>query len=88
MAAKASTLDVLKSPHHGSANLDPRLMSVISAPVAVISVGADNDYGHPSPEHLRLLQAHGTRVLRTDHDGAIAVIQQGADVGVVPEHPG
>jgi hypothetical protein len=27
-------------------------------------------------------------VLRTDHDGAIAVIQQGADVGVVPEHPG
>ena len=88
MAAKASTLDVLKSPHHGSANLDPRLMSLISAPVAVISVGADNDYGHPSPVHLRLLEAHGTRVLRTDRNGAVAVILEGTDVGVVSERPG
>jgi len=41
--------------------------------VAVVSVGEDNDYGHPSAATLRPLAASGTEVLRTDLDGDVAV---------------
>ena len=39
--------DVLKVPHHGSAYQDPELLDVADPAVAVVSVGADNSYGHP-----------------------------------------
>ena len=73
LAAAVEGLDILKSPHHGSANLDERFMALVMAPVAVISVGADNDFGHPTPEHLRMLREGGSEVFRTDRDGAVAV---------------
>jgi len=41
--------------------------------VALISVGAGNTYGHPSPGALDLLQANGSEVFRTDQRGDIAV---------------
>jgi len=40
--------------------------------MAVISVGADNDYGHPAPSTLGALRADGFTVSRTDEDGDIA----------------
>jgi len=58
--------------HHGSANRDDDLLSALHAPMAVISVGADNDYGHPAPSTLGALQADGFTVSRTDEDGDIA----------------
>ena len=42
----------------------------------MISVGADNDYGHPAPETVRALASTGARVLRTDRDGALAVVER------------
>jgi competence protein ComEC len=42
--------------------------------LAVISAGADNDYGHPSPETLALVERSGAQVERTDTDGDIAVV--------------
>jgi competence protein ComEC len=42
--------------------------------LAVVSVGADNDYGHPAPETLDLLREHGTVVRRTDLRGDVAVL--------------
>ena len=50
MASFAESLDVVKTAHHGSSNLDEGLMEAVRAPVAVISVGAGNDYGHPAPQ--------------------------------------
>jgi competence protein ComEC len=39
----------------------------------VVSVGADNDYGHPAAETLDALVGEGTEVLRTDRDGDVVV---------------
>ena len=66
--------DVLKVPHHGSAKLLDRFVRAVSPGVAVIGVGADNDYGHPSPKALDLLARDGvTTILRTDLQGDVSV---------------
>ncbi|GAB94309.1 competence protein ComEC [Kineosphaera limosa] len=70
-------VDVVKVAHHGSANLDRTLVREIAAPVAVISVGADNTYGHPAPSAMAAYTQAGATVLRTDRDGDI--ILSGAD---------
>ncbi|WP_337005114.1 MULTISPECIES: ComEC/Rec2 family competence protein [unclassified Microbacterium] len=62
---------VVKVAHHGSADQDPGLYEAIGARVAVISVGADNDYGHPRQETLDVLAATGAQVVRTDQRGRI-----------------
>ncbi|HVE26475.1 MAG TPA: MBL fold metallo-hydrolase, partial [Sporichthya sp.] len=66
--------DVLKIPHHGSANQDAGWLTSVGARVAIASAGIDNDYGHPAPSTLRLLEAAGMRVARTDRDGDVAVV--------------
>jgi competence protein ComEC len=67
-------IDVLKVAHHGSedAGLDA-LLGRTQPRLAVISVGADNPFGHPTAATLATLAAHGVPVLRTDHDGTIAI---------------
>ena len=66
--------DVLKVPHHGSSKLLDRFVRAVSPTVAVIGVGVDNDYGHPSPRALDLLARDGVRsVLRTDEEGDVSV---------------
>jgi competence protein ComEC len=67
-------IDVLKIAHHGSddAGLGP-LLDRIRPRLAVISVGADNPYGHPTPGTLATLAAHRVRTLRTDLDGTIEI---------------
>jgi competence protein ComEC len=81
MASRAREFDVVKVAHHGSGNLDPELMAEVAAPLAVISVGKDNDYGHPSPKALEVLGRSGYAVLRTDQRGDIAVVAAGEEVG-------
>ncbi len=75
--------DVLKIPHHGSAYSDPRFLAAVGARVGVISVGADNDYGLPSPLLLSELARLGLPVERTDRDGDIAVTQRDGQLSVV-----
>jgi competence protein ComEC len=41
-------VDVVKVPHHGSANLDPGFSEWAEPEIALISVGEVNDYGHPA----------------------------------------
>jgi competence protein ComEC len=66
--------DVLKVPHHGSSKLLDRFVRAVSPTAAVIGVGVDNDYGHPSPRALDLLALDGVRtVLRTDQEGDVSV---------------
>ncbi len=66
--------DVLKVPHHGSANTLPEFLEAVSPRVAVIGVGTDNGYGHPNPRLLQTLSRIGVaEVLRTDLDGDVAV---------------
>jgi competence protein ComEC len=66
--------DVLKVAHHGSSKQDEDLVESLGARLAVISVGVDNDYGHPAPSTLHLLRDAGMQVRRTDLDGDVAVV--------------
>jgi beta-lactamase superfamily II metal-dependent hydrolase len=51
---------------------------------AVISVGAKNKFGHPSPETLRRLENFGVKVLRTDLNGAIIFKSDGRNLTPSP----
>ena len=75
-------VDVLKVPHHGSRFQDPALLSGLGARLAVISVGAHNDYGHPAPSTVALLRSAGMQVRRTDRDGDVAVVVRDGRLGV------
>jgi competence protein ComEC len=66
--------DVLKLAHHGSAFQDPAFLDAVGAGAAVVSVGSDNGYGHPNPSVLAHLARRGTRVVRTDRAGDVAVV--------------
>ncbi|MFN8046416.1 MAG: ComEC/Rec2 family competence protein [Dermatophilaceae bacterium] len=81
-AAQARSFDLVKAPHHGSANVDPDFLAAVRAPAAVISVGADNDYGHPAPSLLALLRQQGYATFRTDRDGDIALVSDASGVGI------
>ena len=65
--------DVLKVAHHGSKNQLPALIDAVRPSVSVISVGVDNDYGHPAPATLDLLRSAGSAVFRTDLGGDVIV---------------
>jgi competence protein ComEC len=75
----AEGLDLVKTPHHGSPNIDDLLVRALPAPLAAVSVGADNDYGHPSPDHLALYASVGSHVVRTDERGDIALLKPGPE---------
>jgi len=87
-------VDVLKVGHHGSrSGTTPAFVAALHPTVGLISVGADNEYGHPSPDTLRVLADAGVSVLRTDLDGTVEVRTDGATWSVVargragPPHP-
>jgi competence protein ComEC len=80
-AAVAST--VLKLPHHGSARQSQEFLTAVGATVATISVGVDNDYGHPSATALRSLRSAHTDWRRTDVDGDIALVIRNGRLVVV-----
>lgn len=75
--------DVLKVPHHGSGYQHDAFLAAVAPTVALVSVGADNDYGHPDPALLARLAAAGARILRTDVDGDIAVVSREGGIAVV-----
>ena len=67
-------VDVLKVAHHGSddAGLDA-LLDRAAPQLAVISVGEDNPFGHPTPARLATLADQGVETLRTDRDGTVVL---------------
>ncbi len=61
-------------PHHGSrTSSSPELVAAVAPSLAVISLGWQNRFRFPDAEVLARYAAHGTRVLRTDRDGAVTV---------------
>jgi competence protein ComEC len=68
--------DVMKIPHHGSrTSAQDDFLAGVSPSIAVISVGKDNSFGHPSQEVLDKLE--GKSILRTDQDGAVRIAEKG-----------
>ncbi|MFN2601983.1 MAG: DNA internalization-related competence protein ComEC/Rec2 [Gemmatimonadaceae bacterium] len=70
--------DVLKVGHHGSSTSSTdEFLAAVHPAAAIISVGADNPYGHPSADVLASLGRVGARVVRTDKLGTIIVRTDG-----------
>lgn len=75
--------DVLKVGHHGSnTSSSTRFLNAVAPEYAVISVGKDNSYGHPTNEALLRLQAAGAQILRTDELGTITFQSDGEQLSV------
>ncbi len=79
---------VLKVAHHGSkTSATPQFLAVVDPEVAVISVGANNTFGHPSPEVVgRLKEKLGkNKVYLTSENGTIEFITDGERLWVKVE---
>lgn len=64
--------DILKVAHHGSKySSTSEFIDACSPDIAVISVGANNFYGHPAPSTLERLENYGCSIFRTDIEGAV-----------------
>lgn len=73
--------DVLKVGHHGSSSSSGYRFIRESAPkYAVISVGKNNQYGHPHAETLSRFSDAGTTVYRTDISGDITAYSDGENI--------
>lgn len=82
LGADGLRADVLKVAHHGSALQAPELLDAVDPAVALVSVGRDNDYGHPNPSVLGRLARGGARILRTDESGDVAAVISGKGIAV------
>src|SRR4029077_12251488 len=78
-SAETLRSNVLKIGHHGSKNSTmPEFLAAVQPLVGIISAGEGNLYGHPNAELVERLQNAGVRILRTDKDGAVHVVTDGA----------
>ena len=78
--------DVLKIAHHGSkTSTSEGFLQQVSPQLAVISVGENNNYGHPSPETLGRLEKSGAKILRTDENGDITITSDGFNLIINPK---
>lgn len=76
--SKIERVHYIKVPHHGSKNgLTQNLLEKIMPKYAVISVGKNNRYGHPTPEVLQMLQKFNVKILRTDEVGDVEFVTDG-----------
>ena len=72
MHPEALHADVLVAPHHGSGTSSSiPFLARVAPSLIVIPVGYRNRFGHPKPEVLARYEAIGSRVLRSDRDGAV-----------------
>ncbi|GAA0108272.1 ComEC/Rec2 family competence protein [Clostridium tertium] len=68
--------DVLKIGHHGSSSsTSEKFLKASNPSIAVISVGEDNTYGHPTDTVLSRLKE--TKIYRTDINGNIVITSDG-----------
>ena len=67
-------VDILKVGHHGSkTSTSDTFVDTIRPKIAVISVGRNNRYNHPSNDVLNILKHYNTLIYRTDINGAIII---------------
>lgn len=71
--------DLLKVGHHGSTNANSQnFLRAVAPAYAIISVGADNTYGHPHYRTIYYLEQLGAKIFRTDQSGDIEFDSDGA----------
>ena len=73
---KWDEVDILKVGHHGSRTSTTKsFLNQIKPKVALISVGKDNSYGHPTENTLKRLNDIGAKIFRTDENGTILIVE-------------
>lgn len=85
LAAQGSlnAVDIFKVGHHGSkAAVDEAVMDTLSPQISLVSVGANNRYGHPAQKTIDTLAASGSQVLRTDRSGDVICSLQAEQMSV------
>ena len=66
---------VLKVAHHGSKTSSiQNFIELVNPKIALIGVGKNNNFGHPSSEVLDRLENCGAKIYRTDENGEITII--------------
>jgi competence protein ComEC len=77
---------ILKVGHHGSANATgDKFLAAVRPQLAIISVGQDNDFGHPHASTLNKLAGIGAKILRTDQLGTIHLSTDGQSINVLAQ---
>ena len=70
--------DVVKVGHHGSSSASTqKFINSVGAQYAIMSVGSDNDYGHPNSQTIDRWERSGAQVIRTDIYGDIVLTTNG-----------
>lgn len=73
--------DVLKVGHHGSdTSTSEAFLKAVSPEFAVISVGVENQYGHPASDTLEKLKDRNIKYFRTDEQGTIVATSNGRNI--------
>ena len=80
--------DVLKVAHHGSStSTTEEILEKIKPEIAVISLGEDNEYGHPHKSTLKLLNNIECDIYRTDEDKTVKISTDGENLEVETDRP-
>ena len=75
--------EVLKVGHHGSQySTSEEFLEKVNPRLAVIEVGKDNDFGHPSLRIIKRLERDGAEIFRTDLNGTVKIISDGLKIEV------
>lgn len=75
--------DVLHLGHHGSkTSNDPAFIDAVSPDIAIYSAGANNSYGHPSPEVIEAVEERNIDIYGTDTHGTIILTSDGEEISV------
>jgi len=75
--------DLLKVGHHGSKySTSAEFLQAVRPKIAVISVGKNNQYGHPAPETIQKLRQAGIKIYRTDESGTIIATSDGKKIEI------
>ncbi|SKC68076.1 ComEC/Rec2 family competence protein [Krasilnikoviella flava] len=81
-SGRSADVDVVKMAHHGSRSQSAALARHLSPRVTLVSVGADNTYGHPTDDALSLYASVGSALVRTDECGTAALVGRGDEIGL------
>ena len=72
---------ILKVGHHGSnTSSQEEFLKTVQPEIAIISVGADNKFGHPSLRVIKRLERFGAKVFRTDINGTVVIRSDGQEL--------
>ena len=73
-------VDLLKVGHHGSrTSTSDAFVKAVTPAAAIISVGAENNYGHPTSDVLQTLTKNAATPLRTDQEGTVIFVSNGGE---------